>query len=147
MGASPAAANFSSPAKNRKARLRTESFNFLRGSVRACEVATESLSENTNPNGEDRSERIVQAAGESARIVGIAKGLVRVAKQPFIRKGASVLLSGEGQSNREVARRCGSPLQRSATGAADTRNGGWPDCTTNCVRGARAPTTTSRWRS
>jgi len=65
----------------------------------------------------------------------------------LVRRAQIVLLSGEGQSNREVARRRGSPLQRSATGAADTRNGGWPDCTTNCVRGARAPTTTSRWRS
>src|SRR5262249_1145012 len=87
VGARPAAANFSSPAKNRKARFSTESFNFLGGSVRACEVATEAPSENTNPKGEDRSERIVQAAGECARIVGIAEGLVRVAKQPFVETG------------------------------------------------------------
>jgi hypothetical protein len=65
----------------------------------------------------------------------------------LVRRARIVLLSGQGQSNREVARRCGVSAPPSAIGAAVIRSAGWPDCTTNLDQGVPALATMKRWRN
>jgi len=75
--------------------------------------------------------------------------LVRSRSMPhsLVRRARIVLLSGEGRSNREVARRCGVSAPAVSLGASVTKSAGWQGCMTNCARADPARTMTKRWRS
>jgi DNA-binding CsgD family transcriptional regulator len=77
------------------------------------------------------------------------RALVRSRSMPhsLVRRARIVLLSGEGQSNREVARRCGVSAPAVSHGRAAIRSADLLVCTTNCGRGARARMTMRRWRN
>ena len=74
--------------------------------------------------------------------------LVRSRSMPhsLVRRAQIVLWSGQGQSNREVARRCGVTAPAVSHWRRRYQQRGLAD-SPSCVRGARALTTTRRWRS
>jgi hypothetical protein len=78
--------------------------------------------------------------GEADRLQ--LQALVRSRSMPhwLVRRARMVLLSGAGQSNREVARRCGvSAAAVSHWRRRYAERGHAGPCTMNCGRGARAP--------
>ena len=77
------------------------------------------------------------------------RAMVRSHSMPhsLVRRAQIVLLSGEGKSNREVARRCGVSAPAVSHWRRRYQERGLAGCTMSLGRGVRAPTTTKGWRS